>query len=72
MTPSPSHPPCSLTLAGAAGAPPTCPTLTLDEALDEVDRQSLTLVQARSRADEAGRGRPPGAAAAAPHRLGGA
>lgn len=42
-------------LAGAPDAPaPTAPpALTLDAALDEVDRQSLTLAQARSRADEA-------------------
>lgn len=46
--------PLMLTLAGAPNAPAELPTLTLDEALDDVDRQSLTLVQARSRADEAG------------------
>jgi outer membrane protein TolC len=42
-----------LTLAGDPGAPPEPPTLTLDEALEELDRQSLTLAQARSRAEEA-------------------
>ncbi len=46
--------PLMLTLVGAPNAPADLPTLTLDQALDEVDRQSLTLVQARSRADEAG------------------
>jgi outer membrane protein TolC len=45
--------PFLLTLAGATGAPADLPTLTLDAALEEVDRQSLTLVQARSRAEEA-------------------
>jgi outer membrane protein TolC len=46
--------PLILTLAGVSNAPGDLPTLTLDAALEEVDRQSLTLVQARSRADEAG------------------
>ncbi len=45
--------PLMLTLVGAQGGPGDVPTLTLAAALDEVDRQSLTLVQARSRADEA-------------------
>lgn len=36
----------------STGSPP--PALTLDDALAELDRQSLTLAQARSRADEAG------------------
>jgi len=44
--------PLLATLAGA-DAPAEFAPLTLDAALDELDRQSLTLVQARSRADEA-------------------
>lgn len=42
-----------VTLAGPPDALADLPTLTLDAALEEVDRQSLTLVQARSRAEEA-------------------
>jgi outer membrane protein TolC len=44
--------PLFLTLAGAP-TPGDLPTLSLDAALEEVDRQSLTLVQVRSRAEEA-------------------
>jgi outer membrane protein TolC len=44
--------PLLLTLAGTPDAADP-PTLTLDAALAELDAQSLTLVQARSRADEA-------------------
>jgi outer membrane protein TolC len=44
--------PLLLTLAGAPEAPSPS-AVTLDQALEELDRQSLTLVQARSRVDEA-------------------
>ena len=44
--------PLLATLAGA-DAPAGLPALTLDAALDELERQSLTLAQARSRADAA-------------------
>lgn len=43
--------PLLLTLAGAPESAPTA--LTLDQALEELDRQSLGLIQARSRVDEA-------------------
>lgn len=45
--------PLLLTLAGAPGDPPDLESLTLDQALEELDRESLTLAQARSRAEEA-------------------
>lgn len=45
--------PMLLTLAGAPGAPLDAEPLTLEQALEELDRQSLTLAQARSRAEEA-------------------
>ncbi len=45
--------PLLATLAGAADAAPEPPSLTLDAALEELDAQSLTLAQARSRADQA-------------------
>jgi outer membrane protein TolC len=45
--------PTLLVALGVAGAPAELPTLSLEDALAELDRQSLTLVQARSRADEA-------------------
>jgi outer membrane protein TolC len=44
--------PLIVTLLGSPDASGELPTLTLDAALAEVDVQSLTLVQARSRADE--------------------
>lgn len=40
-------------LAAPAGAPTPPPSLTLEEALRELDAQNLTLAQARARADEA-------------------
>ncbi len=45
--------PMLLTLAGPPDAPAAPATLTLAQALEELDRQSLTLAQARSRVDEA-------------------
>jgi outer membrane protein TolC len=45
--------PLLATLAGAADPAPEPPSLTLDAALVELDQQSLTLAQARSRADQA-------------------
>jgi len=48
---APAFVPLLLLLAGPQDLPPA--TLTLDAALEELDLQSLTLAQARSRADEA-------------------
>ncbi len=48
---APSPPPDALPASGERGKDPR--TLTLDEALRELERQNLTLAQARSRAQEA-------------------
>ena len=60
--PAPSPPP-----AAAVAAPASPRDLTLDEALAELDRQNLTLDQARSRAGGGARGGAAGRGAAPPH-----